>query len=67
MLLAVLILFLDGSFQPYLQQMQHRPIHARCALVDLAAGVGMEQNIGSVPLVVQGIEPVVRRFLRFGM
>src|SRR5687767_12569475 len=42
-------------------------IHTRRALVGLAAGIGMKQNIRPVHLVVQGIEPIARRFLRFGM
>ena len=42
-------------------------VDPRCAAVGTAAHVGEPQNVAAVHLVVQGIEPIVGRVLRFGV
>src|SRR6185437_3931422 len=42
-------------------------VHPRGAVVGAAAQVGELQDIPSVHLVIQPVEPIVRRSLRFGM
>ena len=64
--------FLRQFTQPPLQPvrfdaLERLPIYARCALIGFAAGVGMEQNVFAVHLVVQGIEAITGRSLRFGV
>ena len=41
------------------------PVHPRCACIGLAAPIRVLQNIFAIQLVVQQIEAIVRRFLRF--
>ncbi len=40
-------------------------IHARCAPVGAALGIGMRQNILTADLVVQGVEAITGFCLRF--
>ena len=41
------------------------PVHARCALVGLAPIVGVPQHVLAIQLVVQKVEPIAPRTLRF--
>src|SRR4029453_9622022 len=43
------------------------PVPPRCPLVGLAAGVGVLQHVFAVQLVIEQIEPIARRLLRFGL
>src|SRR6516162_2098202 len=42
-------------------------VHARFAAVGTTAFVGVAQHIPTIDLVVQRVEPIVRRLLRFGL
>lgn len=60
--------FPQPPFQPIrLDVFKPFSVHTRRALIGFAAGVGVLQYIGSIQLVVQGVEPKARVFLRFGM
>ena len=43
------------------------PVHPRCAIVGFAAEVGVSQDVLAVHLVVQRVESIARRRLRFGV
>ena len=64
----------------FFRQFVQPPVHAvrldvreglavdpRCAAVGTAAGVGEPQDVAAVHLVVQRVEPIVGRVLRFGV
>ena len=54
--------------QPVLGNLVERlPIDPRCPAVGLAAGVRLDQHVPAIQLVVQRIETVVWRSLRFGV
>jgi len=56
---AVLAIFLDVP--------ECLAVHPGRAVVGTAAIVGMLQDVPAVQLVIEGVEPIVRRVLRFGV
>jgi hypothetical protein len=50
-----------------LDVLERLAVESRRATVGTAAGVGPRQHVSSVQLVVQRIEPIVGRLLRFGV
>src|SRR6185312_759882 len=60
--------FVEPSVAPVrLDVLEGPAVHPRGAVVGTAAQVGELQDIPSVHLVIQPVEPIVRRSLRFGM
>ena len=64
--------FLRQFVQPlfFAVRLDHRegyPVDAFHATVDTAAMVGVGQDVLAINLVVEGVEPVARRSLRFGV
>src|SRR5262249_15291125 len=60
--------FVEPSVAPVrLDVLEGLAVHPRGAVVGPAAQVGELQDVPSVDLVVQPVEPIVRRSLRFGM
>jgi hypothetical protein len=60
--------FIEPPVQPVLLDvLETLVIHTRRSFVGFAAVVGVNQNVSSIHFVVQGVEPIVRRSLRFGM
>jgi len=60
--------FVEPSVAPvHLDVRESLAVHPRCAVVGAAPQVGEFQDVPSIHLVVQGVEPIPRRFLRFGM
>ena len=66
--LQLLRQFAQPPLQPIrLDVLERLPVHARRSLIGLAAVVGEGQHVLAVHLVVQRVEPVARRSLRFGV
>jgi hypothetical protein len=43
------------------------PVYPRCAMIGFTAPVGVLQHVLAIQLVIQQIEPIARRSLRFGL